>query len=167
MVIGMLMCTRERFAESQIVEIGYQIAVALEFCHSRNILHQDMKPMNGKWGGMKREFEHLLTKEVLLRESWNPLTQRDVPDLYVADFGIASQVQTIGTRITGQRGTPGYEAPVSSFRRTMDPHQLSGRGRKFEDRAIMPRSARSQISTRLGVYCIDFARLLSLRFWTI
>jgi serine/threonine protein kinase len=38
----------ERFTESQIIEIGYQIAVALEFCHSVNILHQDMKPMNGK-----------------------------------------------------------------------------------------------------------------------
>ena len=38
----------ERFTQSQIIEIGYQIAVALEFCHSRNILHQDMKPMNGK-----------------------------------------------------------------------------------------------------------------------
>jgi serine/threonine protein kinase len=38
---------RERFTESQIVEIGYQIAVALEFCHSRGVLHRDMKPMNG------------------------------------------------------------------------------------------------------------------------
>jgi serine/threonine protein kinase len=38
---------REQFTESQIVEIGYQIAVALEFCHSRGVLHRDMKPMNG------------------------------------------------------------------------------------------------------------------------
>ncbi|KAF2822201.1 kinase-like protein [Ophiobolus disseminans] len=92
--VQMLKGAAGRFTENQIIEIGWQIAVALEFCHSRNILHQDMKPMN-----------------VLLREPWNPLTQRDVPDLFVADFGIASQVQTIGTRITSQRGTPGYEAP--------------------------------------------------------
>ncbi|KAI8943174.1 hypothetical protein NX059_001203 [Plenodomus lindquistii] len=92
--IQMLRGAAEKFSESQIVEIGFQIAEALEFCHSRNILHQDMKPMN-----------------VLLRESWNPITQRDVPDLYLADFGIASYVQTLGTRITAQRGTPGYEAP--------------------------------------------------------
>jgi serine/threonine protein kinase len=39
------------------------------------------------------------------------MPQRDVPDLFVADFGIASQVQTLATRTTGIRGTPGYEAP--------------------------------------------------------
>jgi serine/threonine protein kinase len=92
--VQMLRGAAERFTESQIVEIGYQIAVALEFCHNMNILHQDMKPMN-----------------ILLCEPWNPLTQRDVPDLYVADFGMASQVLTLATRVTGGRGTPGYEAP--------------------------------------------------------
>jgi hypothetical protein len=57
----------------------------------------------------------ILTAVVLLREPWNPMTQRDVPGLYVADFGIASHVQTMATRITGQRGTPGYKAPVSCY----------------------------------------------------
>jgi hypothetical protein len=56
-----------------------------------------------------------LTLEVLLLEPWDSITQRDVPDLFVADFGIASHVQTIGTRVTAQRGTPGYEAPVWIF----------------------------------------------------
>ncbi|PSN66131.1 kinase-like protein [Corynespora cassiicola Philippines] len=84
----------ESFLEPQVIDIGHQIAEALEFCHSRNILHQDIKPMN-----------------VLLKDKWNPLTDLEVPDLFVADFGLASRVGTIGTRFTGQRGTPGYEAP--------------------------------------------------------
>jgi serine/threonine protein kinase len=44
--VQMLRGAAERFSEPQIVEIGYQIAVALELCHNMNILHQDMKPMN-------------------------------------------------------------------------------------------------------------------------
>ena len=60
-----------------------------------HILHQDIEFMN-----------------VLLKEPWNPLPQRDMLDLYVVEFGIASQVQTLATRITGDRCTPGHEAPA-------------------------------------------------------
>jgi serine/threonine protein kinase len=68
--VQMLQGAAERFSESQIIEIGYQIAVALEFHHSMNISHQDMKSMN-----------------VLFKELWNPLSQRDAPDLYVTGSG--------------------------------------------------------------------------------
>ncbi|KAF2659831.1 kinase-like protein [Lophiostoma macrostomum CBS 122681] len=93
-LVNMLAAAGHRFTEVQIIDIAYQIAVALEYCHSKNILHQDMKPMN-----------------VLLEKPWNPLLESDVPNIYVTDFGIASHVRTLGTRFTGQRGTPPYEAP--------------------------------------------------------
>lgn len=38
---------RARFTETQIIELAYRISVALEYCHSLEILHQGMKPMNG------------------------------------------------------------------------------------------------------------------------
>lgn len=47
MTLGINMYS-QHFSESQVVEIAYQIASALEFCHEKNILHQDMKPMNSK-----------------------------------------------------------------------------------------------------------------------
>ncbi|KAH8722744.1 kinase-like domain-containing protein [Phaeosphaeriaceae sp. PMI808] len=93
--VKMMRGAAEHFTESQVIEIGWQIGVALEYCHERKILHQDMKAMN-----------------VLLRKPWNPITQTDVPDLHVADFGIASRTQSMSTRLTTHRGTPGYEAPV-------------------------------------------------------
>lgn len=58
------------------------------------------------------------------------MTQRDVPHLYLADFSIASQVQTLSTRITAQRGTPGYEAPVSTSGPTWK-HRLMLAHRRF------------------------------------
>ncbi|KAF1835165.1 kinase-like protein [Decorospora gaudefroyi] len=52
--VQMLKGAGGHFTESQIIEIGYQIAVALEFCHGMNVLHQDMKPMNGTGEATRR-----------------------------------------------------------------------------------------------------------------
>lgn len=105
---------RERFTETQIIDIAYQIAAALEYCHSKSILHQDIKCMNGRTISQLLYIFIVTRATVLLGEPWDPITQETVPSLYLADFGIASHVQTIGTRMTGARGTPGYEAPVFS-----------------------------------------------------
>ncbi|KAF2709873.1 kinase-like protein [Pleomassaria siparia CBS 279.74] len=118
--VEMLRATGERFTEFQIIDIAYQIAVALEHCHGRNLLHQDMKPMN-----------------ILLSEAWDPTTQGAVPHLFLADFGIASHVQTIGTRLTGRRGTPGYEAPV---KKTLFPHFPRNHVLIFSTRKSVPPS---------------------------
>jgi serine/threonine protein kinase len=48
---------------------------------------------------------------VLLGTPWDPATQETVPNLYLADFRIASHVQTLGSRLTSYRGTQGYKAP--------------------------------------------------------
>jgi hypothetical protein len=63
---------------------------------------------------------------VLLDRPWDPLLEPNVPDVYVTDFGIASHVRTLGTRFTGQRGTPPYEAPVSDTNDVVSrPHTLT------------------------------------------
>ncbi|KAF3010004.1 hypothetical protein E8E13_011397 [Curvularia kusanoi] len=148
--VQMLRGAAERFSEAQIIEIGYQIAVALELCHSMNILHQDMKPMN-----------------VLLKEPWNPLTQRDVPDLYIADFGMATQVQTLATRVTGNKGTPGYEAPEirqglqAAFSQKSDVYAFGcilHRLCTLEDPAILDDVKPMEISSN---YSLDLLNLIS------
>jgi hypothetical protein len=64
---------------------------------------------------LMRHITVVLTATVSLREPWNLMTQRYVPDLYIVDLDITSHIQIIDTRISGQRGTPGYEAPISHY----------------------------------------------------
>jgi serine/threonine protein kinase len=74
--------------------VGRQVCWALEKGHSQGIIHRDLKP------------ENLLLKDVVV--------QGEVPEVRVADFGIARVVGSIGaglTRAGAFVGTPQYAAP--------------------------------------------------------
>ena len=68
---------------------------------------------------------------VLLKEPWNPLMQRDVADLYVVDSGIANQVQTLASRIKEAEARQ-----VMKHQKSEDTKQLS-----HKSRTCMPSAA--------------------------
>lgn len=76
---------------AQIVHIVRQAASALQYAHSRQIVHQDVKPSN-----------------FLIRAN---AEQPDLPDLMLADFGIAKVTSANTSASMNIRGTPTYMAP--------------------------------------------------------
>ncbi|KAE9369054.1 kinase-like protein [Stipitochalara longipes BDJ] len=82
------------FSPAQVVAVGTQIAAALKYSHSANILHRDLKPAN-----------------VLIGNSWSAHKPGRIPHVYLSDFGLSRVVETINTRITGGVGTRGWVAP--------------------------------------------------------
>jgi serine/threonine protein kinase len=68
-----------------------QAAVALQHAHSREVIHQDVKPSN-----------------FLLRYRED---SQDLPDLLLADFGIARFMTATSSASQSIRGTPSYMAP--------------------------------------------------------
>jgi len=78
-------------------QVGQQICLALSKAHPRGIVHRDLKPEN-----------------VLLSAKWSQPLHDKVPDVRVADFGIAKVHGSIGsnlTRVGAFIGTPHYAAP--------------------------------------------------------
>ncbi len=74
-----------RLSREQIARIVQQIAAALEYAHSRGVIHCDLKPSN-----------------ILLDEHGNA---------YLADFGMAHLLNGSSLSVKGLNGTPAYLAP--------------------------------------------------------
>src|SRR6266700_7561231 len=71
--------------------IVQQAAGALQYAHSHQVIHQDVKPSN-----------------FLLRSRDDA---RDLPDLMLADFGVAKSASATASVSQSVRGTPAYMAP--------------------------------------------------------
>lgn len=83
--------TTHLLSPQQIVHLINQAASALSYAHKHQIIHQDVKPSN-----------------FLIRSNEE---QPDLPDLSLADFGIAKFHTSTASVSQTSRGTPAYMAP--------------------------------------------------------
>ena len=85
---------RRNTALPSLQEVGFlvqQATSALQYAHNHQIVHQDVKPSN-----------------FLIRRSEEA---RELPDLLLADFGVAKSTSTTASVSQAVRGTPAYMAP--------------------------------------------------------
>ena len=75
-----LLSDREKLDEEEVVRVFKPIAEALDYAHSRKIIHRDVKPSN-----------------IIIAADGTP---------YIMDFGVAREMKDTYTRVTG-RGTSG------------------------------------------------------------
>lgn len=86
------------------LQIGQQIARALQAAHAVGIVHSDLKPEN-----------------IVVA------TRRGLPHVYILDFGLAQRIHGEGpTEMDGLLGTPGYLAPEQ-----LDGDELDGRADQY------------------------------------
>jgi serine/threonine protein kinase/regulation of enolase protein 1 (concanavalin A-like superfamily) len=78
-------------AAQEVGVLVQQAASALQYAHNHQIVHQDVKPSN-----------------FLIRRSEEA---KDLPDLLLADFGVAKSISATASVSQSVRGTPAYMAP--------------------------------------------------------
>jgi calcium-dependent protein kinase len=94
-VITKVQLHNEQLEESWVCACISQIASALEYMHSKGVIHCDMKPAN----------------VMLLQPFDRDLLPKAEPHALLVDFGIAEIFEERGGGASGVKGTPAYMAP--------------------------------------------------------
>ncbi len=98
--LSALVRSGERLPWKEVLDIGRQVAAALEHLHSEGVVHRDIKPSNVMW--------------------LDPVPGREFRPVKLMDFGIA-KLDTAQLTAAGQVfGTPLYMAPEQASNQTVD-----------------------------------------------
>lgn len=109
---------RGRFSEQEAAETIRQLASALDCCHSKNVLHRDVKLENILlMKPVKRKLSRRAKKEAEMRGELGPYGAEQMPRIQVklADFGLAQCLRK-NQKISEVAGSPYYMAPEVNMR---------------------------------------------------